>query len=157
MAHLPLIQLNKNNNNWSQIFWKDHYHYTSAHLHEGYDKYKFKNFFNKYSSPYRHISQFRIHEISFSHTSFLAKYFKLYYSYRHIGTTNSVIIPILDREWQFPHFIKVYSLYLAKFCHCALKHLRITIWACTTCHINWIIFVILSLLWNIRHVHSMCC
>ena len=52
----------------------------------------------KYLSPYRHISQFRIHEISCIHRSFLAKYFKLYYSYRHIGTGNSVIIPIVDME-----------------------------------------------------------
>ena len=52
----------------------------------------------KYLSPYQHISEFRIHEISCIHRSFLAKYFKLYYSYRHIGTANSVIIPIVDME-----------------------------------------------------------
>ena len=51
-----------------------------------------------YLSPYRHISQFRIHEISCIHRSLLAKYFKLYYSYRHIGTDNSVIIPVVDME-----------------------------------------------------------
>ena len=57
----------------------------------------------RYLSPYRHISQFRIHEISCIHRSLLAKYFKLYYSYRHIGTHNSVIIPIVEMEWKCPH------------------------------------------------------
>ena len=58
----------------------------------------------RYLSPYRHISQFRIHEISCIHRSLLAKYFKLYYWYRHIGTDNSVIIPVVDMEWKCPHW-----------------------------------------------------
>ena len=58
----------------------------------------------RYLSPYRHISQFRIHEISCIDKSLVAKYLKLYYSSRHIGTDNSVIIPFVVMEWKCPHW-----------------------------------------------------
>ena len=70
----------------------------STHRHISQKVMTSRSFRITYLSPYRHISQFRIHEISCIHRSLLAKYFKLYYSYRHIGTDNSVIIPIVDME-----------------------------------------------------------
>ena len=70
----------------------------STHRHISMKVMTSRSFRITYLSPYQHISQFRIHEISCIHRSLLAKYFKLYYSYRHIGTDNSVIIPIVDME-----------------------------------------------------------
>ena len=70
----------------------------STHRHISMKVMTSRSFRIRYLSPYRHISQFRIHEISCIHRSLLAKYFKLYYSYRHIGTDNLVIIPIVDME-----------------------------------------------------------
>ena len=72
--------------------------YLSPYRHISQKVMTSRSFRITYLSPYRHISQFRIHEISCIHRSLLAKYFKLYYSYRHIGTDNSVIIPIVDME-----------------------------------------------------------
>ena len=72
--------------------------YLSPYRHISQKVMTSRSFRITYLSPYRHISQFRIHEISCVHRSLLAKYFKLYYSYRHIGTNNSVIIPIVDME-----------------------------------------------------------
>ena len=72
--------------------------YLSPYQHISQKVMTSRSFRITYLSPYRHISQFRIHEISCIHRSLLAKYFKLYYSYRHIGTDNSVIIPIVDME-----------------------------------------------------------
>ena len=70
----------------------------STHRHISMKVMKSRSFRIRYPSPYRHISQFTIHEISCIHRSLVAKYFKLYYSYRHIGTRNSVIITIVDME-----------------------------------------------------------
>ena len=70
----------------------------STHQHISMKVMTSRSFRIRYLSPYQHISQFRIHEISCIHRSLLAKYFTLYYSYQHIGTDNSVIIPIVDME-----------------------------------------------------------
>ena len=72
--------------------------YLSPYRHISQKVMTSRSFRITYLSPYRHISQFRIHEISCIHRSFLAKNFKLYYSYWHISTDNSVIIPIVDME-----------------------------------------------------------
>ena len=77
--------------------------YLSPYRHISQKVMTSRSFRITYLSPYQHISQFRTHEISCIHRSLLAKYFKLYYSYWHIGTNNSVIIPIVDMEWKCPH------------------------------------------------------
>ena len=70
----------------------------STHRHISMKVMTSRSFRIRYPSPYQHISQFRIHEISCINRSLVAKYFKLYYSYRHIGTHNLLIITIVDME-----------------------------------------------------------